>query len=144
MGKMDWTQLYSYEFLLSHLKVKWTTCFVVVHRCCRCRLLPRECVVLHLLLSCYSSSIANDDFSTVVCARSPSAWASVETSCRVTAGQRDLEANIFYRDIHSILSRLPWNTLHTLVNDFLAELFFFVFYIFCCSSDEVFSFDNFF
>lgn len=28
-GKMDWTQLYSYEFLLSHLKVKWTTCFVV-------------------------------------------------------------------------------------------------------------------
>lgn len=48
MGKMDWTQLYSYEFLLSHLKVKWTTCFVVVHRCCHCRLLPRElCVVCY-------------------------------------------------------------------------------------------------
>lgn len=24
-GRMDWTQLYSYEFLWSHLKVKWTT-----------------------------------------------------------------------------------------------------------------------
>lgn len=45
MGKMDWTQLYSYEFLLSHLKVKWTTCFVVVG-CCDSLLLTSRCVTL--------------------------------------------------------------------------------------------------
>jgi hypothetical protein len=51
-GKMDWTQLYSYEFLLSHLKVKWTTCFVVVVVAARfIALLLFLCV--ETLLSCY-------------------------------------------------------------------------------------------